>query len=82
MQSMTFKDIRYSDHAALRIKQRKITRADVRRIIAGSVRQKAATGSGREQRWKSCGKIGKRTFCVIFIERARELEIVTVASAN
>jgi hypothetical protein len=43
---MTFKDIRYSDHAALRIKQRKVTRADVRRIIARGERQKVATGRG------------------------------------
>jgi hypothetical protein len=79
---MTFKPIRYSNHAALRLRQRSITRADVRRIIARGKRQKINSRSGREQRWKSCGKIGKRTFCVIFIERARELEIITVTSAN
>jgi uncharacterized DUF497 family protein len=79
---MTFKPIRYSDHAALRLTQRRISRADVRRIIARGMRDRVSTRSGREQRWKSCGKIGKRTFCVIFIERARELEIVTIAPAN
>lgn len=77
---MTFKLIRYSDHAVLRLTQRRISRADVRRIISQGMREKVSTRNGREQRWKSCGRIGKRTICVIFIERARELEIVTVAS--
>lgn len=79
---MTFKAIRYSNHAALRLRQRRITREEVRRIVTRGKREKVLTRTGREQRWKASDKIGKRTVNVIFIERATELEVVTVTSAR
>jgi hypothetical protein len=75
---MTHKAIRYSDHAAKMLRIRRISRADVRWIIARGVRARADTGGG-EQRWRVSAKIGKRELYVVYIERSNELVVVTVA---
>lgn len=47
-------------------------------MLAQGIREHADTRAG-EKRWKVSGKVGKRDRYVIFIERASEIEIVTVA---
>jgi hypothetical protein len=75
---MTYKAIRYSDHAAKMLRTRRISRADVRWIIAKGVRQRAETRGG-QQRWKADARIGKRELYVVYIERSDDLLVVTVA---
>jgi len=74
---MTHKAIVYSRHAAEMAKARRISRADVRWLIARGVRTPAPTLHG-EQRWKVVGKVGKRELGVVFIERANDILLVTV----
>ena len=78
---MTHKQIRYSIHAAKRLKERHITRGDVRWLIANGLREPADTRGG-ETRWQVSAKIGKRNLYVIFIEGAAEVEVVTVAEKS
>ena len=78
---MTHKAIRYSDHAAKMLRTRRISRADVRWIIAQGVRERADTRGG-EQRWRVSAKIGKRELYVVYIERSNELVVVTVAEQH
>ncbi len=75
---MTHKAIRYSDHAAKMLKTRRISRVEIRWLIAQGVRAGADTRGG-EQRWKVSAKIGKRELYVVYIERSNELVVVTVA---
>ncbi|MGI8401205.1 MAG: DUF4258 domain-containing protein [Gemmatimonadaceae bacterium] len=75
---MTHKPIRYSKHAAKQASVRHISRDSVRWMLAQGIREHADTRAG-EKRWRVSGKVGKRDLYVIFIERASEIEIVTVA---
>lgn len=74
---MTPKRIVYSDHAAARLRERAITRQQVRRLLATGARSKATTLIGA-QRWESRGSIAGRTASVIYIEKATTIEVVTV----
>lgn len=75
---MTYKAIIYSIHAAQMVKSRRISRADVRWLIARGTRTKAPTLHSSEQRWKVVGKVGKRELGAVFIERANDILLVTV----
>jgi hypothetical protein len=74
---MTYKSIIYSRHAAKMLKVRRLSRRDVRWLIARGVRGEGLTILG-EKRLTADGKIGKRNLRLVFIERANEIEIVTV----
>jgi hypothetical protein len=74
---MTYKAIRYSKHAAKMLKVRRLARADVRWLIARGVRGEGLSILG-EKRITADGRIGKRNLRLVFIERANEIEIVTV----
>jgi hypothetical protein len=60
---------------------RRISRADVRWIIAQGVKQRADTRGG-EQRWSSSAKIGKRELYVIYLERPNEMVVITAAEKD
>jgi len=74
---VTYKAIVYSDHAAKMLKVRRLTRSDVRWLIARGVRGEGWSIIG-EKRLTADGKVGKRNLRLVFIERANEIEIVTV----
>lgn len=74
---MTPKPIVYSDHARLRLKERHITREQVRWLIAQGHRTELPTAAGA-QRWSCRGcPDGRREAEVIFIEDAEQITIVT-----
>lgn len=75
---MTFKPIRYSDHAAKMLRIRRIGRADIRWLIARGDIAEGHSSSPSGKRWTADGKIGKRRLRVVFIERRKEIEVVTV----
>lgn len=75
---MTPKPIEYSDHARLRLKQRRITRQQVRWLITQGLRAPSPTLAGA-QRWSCRGRPdGGRELEVIFIEDAEKITVVTV----
>ncbi len=73
---MSPKAIEYSDHARGRLKERGITRHQVRWVLARGVRVLSPTVAGR-QRWSCRGMTGRRTLEVIFLEDATRLLVVT-----
>jgi uncharacterized DUF497 family protein len=77
MLGMTFKAIRYSRHAAKNLKRRRISRGNVRWLIARGIRQEGRTKLG-EKRWTVDGTVANRKLRVVFIERANDIEVVTV----
>lgn len=74
---MTPKQIRYSDHAAMRLRQRGITRQAVRAVLAQGLAEAARSDAG-EPRWITWGKWKGRDLGVVYVERAAELLVVTV----
>lgn len=78
---MTPKQIIYSDHAERRLRTRRITRQEVRRLLATGARTMAPTVSGA-QRWQCAGKLGYDDAAVIFIEDATTILVVTVMWAK
>ena len=74
---MNPKRIEYSEHAAARLRQRKITRQDVRWLLARGIRTKEWSRGGT-QYWGARGYLGKWEAQVIFLEDATRQLIVTV----
>ena len=78
---VTPKQIIYSDHAELRLRTRRITRQNVRRLLATGIRTTAPTAIGA-QRWQCTGKLDHDDAVVIFIEDATTILVVTVMWAD
>ena len=74
---MNAKRILYSDHARGRLRQRGITRQDVRWLLARRDRARKETRGGA-QRWSCRGYLGTHEARVIFMEDATSQTIVTV----
>ena len=74
---MNAKRIVYSDHARGRLRQRRVTRQDVRWLLARGVREPIVT-AGPTQYWSCRGYLGKDEARVVFIEDAMSQTIVTV----
>lgn len=74
---MNAKRILYSNHARKAIRQRKITRQDVRWLLARGERS-VWPSKGPTTYWYARGIIGKREIGVLFIEDATSQLIVTV----
>lgn len=75
---MTYKRIEYSDHAVLRLRQRNITRHDVRWLLARGERTMEPTKPGAAQRFGCAGLLGKWLAKVIFLEDGHRIHVVTV----
>jgi hypothetical protein len=73
---MTHKAIHYSNHARQRLTERRITRQQVRWVLARGVRAESPTAAGA-QRWSSRGVINSRELEVIFLEDADRIVVVT-----
>jgi len=78
---VTWKPVHYRDHAAERLQQRHVRHWEVRQLLATGVRTKqgaAPPGHPELQRWHVEGTLGGYPARVVFHERAREIEVVTV----
>jgi hypothetical protein len=71
------KPIRYTSHAAARLKERRITRQQVRWLLAQGVRERNYT-AGDVQRWSCRGYLGTHEAAVIFTETATVITVITV----
>ena len=77
IQSMTPKQLHYSDHAARRLRGRGVTRQDVRWLLARGIHAFEPTFAG-EQRQSRRGYLGHYEAKVIYIENAIRILIITV----
>lgn len=71
------KPIHYTTHAAERLKGRRITRQQVRWLLAQGVREPNHTAGG-VQRWSCRGYLGTHEAAVIFTETATAITVITV----
>ncbi len=79
---MNPKAIVYSAHAAGRLKERRITRQQVRWLLSSGIRE-TAPEQGRRftydgNVWQVRGYLGKREAAAIFVEDAHRILIITV----
>lgn len=74
---MTPKLLRYSAHAAGRLRERRITRQAVRRILATGTREIAPPKYGRD-RWVVWGAWRREPLGIVFVESATEIYLITV----
>jgi hypothetical protein len=74
---MTPKRITYSRHALTRLKERGITRMQVRWLLARGIRESVATLHG-ERRHGRRGYIHDCEIRVVYLERSDEIHVVTV----
>ena len=72
---MIAKAIVYSDHARGRLRERRITRQNVRSLIATGVRVQTQENA---QQYEVYGYLGKRQAMVVMIESARQYFVRTV----
>lgn len=70
---MTWKPVVYRDHAARRLRQRRIRRAEVRALLATGVR--VAQG---KTRWRVDGTLGGHAARLVLHEAARQSTVITV----
>lgn len=79
---MTPKPITYSDHAAAQMKARRITRANVRTLIARCTRTLAPSKGRRFDYggtvWQVSGALGADDAAVLFVENADRIHVITV----
>lgn len=73
---MTPKRIIFDDHVRGRLRQRRITRQDVRFVLARGIREPATTLAGA-QRWSRRAMVRGREMRVVFIETRTDIIIVT-----
>lgn len=74
---MTYKAIVYTAHAALRMLERSVSRAQVRTTLAAGTVVPTVTKRGRTRHTKR-GAFGGRTLDVVYYEDAAAIEIITV----
>src|SRR5665213_3275413 len=79
--TVTPKQIIYSDHAEWRLRTRRITRQNVRRLLATGTRTTAPTAGGA-QRWQCTGKLDHNDAILILIEDATTILVVAVMWAD
>ena len=77
---MTYKNIEYSAHAARRMWERGVRRADVRRVLARWVWSSLHTPplERRDPRFSKRGVIGRRELEVVYTEDAHRICVITV----
>lgn len=75
---MTPKRVEYDPHAARRMRLRRITRQDVRTILAVGVWSPETTRPGAEQRFSKRAYLGNREAMVVYLENAERLYVITV----
>ena len=75
---MTYKNIEYSAHAARRMWERGVRRADVRRVLARGVWSSSLTLERRDPRFSKRGVIGRRELEVVYTEDAHRICVITV----
>jgi hypothetical protein len=78
---MTPKRITYSHHALTRLREHRITRYEVRWLLARGVREPLVAFHG-EPRHGRRGHISGREVLVVHLERRDEIHVVTVVPAN
>ena len=61
-----------------RMRERGMSRQDVRWLVAQGIRASEPTGSGTPQRWSCRGYLGGEEAKVIFIEDRHAITVVTV----
>jgi hypothetical protein len=71
------KSIWYTEHAKARVRERGISRRDVRYLIARGNRL-AVSSDSAEQLWRSRAYLGRREASVVFVENAVRYLIITV----
>lgn len=74
---MTNKQVFYSDHAVGRLKRRKVSRAEVRWLLAHGKLEKESSQYGGSA-WSRAGYLGKHEARIIFIEQKHAVLIITV----
>lgn len=72
---MVSKPIVYSRHATVRLRERRITRSDVRWLLARGIREATV---GNPQQWTVRGYLGKHEVKLLFIEDSERYFIRTV----
>ena len=77
---MTYKNIEYSAHAARRMWERGVRRADVRRVLARGVWSSLHTPpmERRDPRFSKGGVIGRRELEVVYTEDAHRICVIPV----
>lgn len=75
---MTYKQIIWSDHAVMRMRERGYGRGDVRWLLAQGARMVVQTFGGHQKRFGKQGKIRGTMVAVIYMESATAIEIITV----
>jgi hypothetical protein len=74
---MTYKGIQYTPHAAVRMSERAVTRAQVRATITAGTVALTVTKKGRTRHARR-GVFERRTLEVVYFEDGASIEVITV----